>query len=420
MTPSEERKEAARLLAAWFRERRPGDALLDRLGPGRRAGIQKLLYAALRHHRSLTWLTGRLTQRRPPRLTTACLHIGLVELLFLGVPEHASVHENVEGAKALIGRRGAGFINAVLRRAQREREPLLAELEQQPPGIRLSHPDRIWERWVDHFGSQEAEALCHWNNREPELALRPMQDRMEPEALQALFQQAGIETLPHPAAPEEMLLLPHGVRIVDLPGYAEGWFTLQDPSTLLAPHLLAPRPGEHILDACAAPGGKTAVLSDLMKGRGRITALEPRAERLTRLQENLKRLERSHVEAFPADATTWQVPEGESLDGILLDVPCSNTGVYRRRPDARWAFSPKRLQRMIEIQMQLLDHAAGLLRPGGRLVYSTCSLEREENEGLITAWLTRHPAFLRESERFSFPPASGMDGAYAARLVKTG
>jgi 16S rRNA (cytosine967-C5)-methyltransferase len=214
-------------------------------------------------------------------------------------------------------------------------------------------------------------------------------------------------------------VLAHGSRVPDLPGFTEGWFSVQDPSTAVAPALLDPGPGQRVLDACAAPGGKTFVLAERMRGRGTLWAADVSPGRLRRLEENLKRMGLEWVQVRRADAASpllGRMCGGEGFDRILLDVPCSTTGVLRRRPDARWRFSPERLNQLTRIQQAMLNNAATLLRPGGRLVYSTCSLEPEEGTELVRAWLRGRPEFRLLEERSLFPPDTQTDGVYAAAL----
>jgi 16S rRNA (cytosine967-C5)-methyltransferase len=221
---------------------------------------------------------------------------------------------------------------------------------------------------------------------------------------------------PHPFAPDRFLILPRGVSVTGLPGFDEGWFYVQDPSTSVAPSLLNPRPGETVPDACAAPGGKTMQLAELMRGQGTLVAMDPSADRLKPLRENIARLKWNFIRIVEGDLT--QEKPSTRFNAILLDVPCTNTGVIRRRPDARWRFSPKRLRAACDKQTAMLDAAAACLEAGGRIVYSTCSLELEENEGQVDRWLARHAEFKLANSKKLFPPESGTDGAYAALLIR--
>ncbi len=196
-----------------------------------------------------------------------------------------------------------------------------------------------------------------------------------------------------------------------LPGFAEGAFYIQDPSTLLAVDMLNPRPGEAVLDLCAAPGGKTTAIAAHMKNDGRVVATDIREDRLKQLRENCKRLGADCVEVMPLGTDVR-----EKFDRVLADVPCSNTGVMRRRVDLRWRLQPRDLQATTKIQREILRQAARNVKPGGLLVYSTCSLEPEENEQMVKAFLERNRAFGLEAERALLPWRDGVDGAYVAAL----
>lgn len=385
----------------------------------------ELAYGVIRGWRALDWLRAQLAPRKPRPELDALALVGLQQLLFMdSMQDHAAVHETVEAARAAEGPRAAGFVNALLRRAQADRANLLARLAEQPPGIRLSHPDILLDRWTTRYGAADSARLCEWDNQPPFTALRPT--RNAPAAFPDRLHEAGVEARPHPADPR-FLEIPHGRRVDSLPGYAEGWFTVQDPSTAMAVDLLAPKQGERILDACAAPGGKTLFISERMERRGLLVATDSSADRLKRLAENLARARDSFAQvaagrADDPDALKQALPPDarDGFDGILLDAPCTNTGVLRRRPDARWRFAPPRLQGAVRMQRALLDGVAGLVVPGGRLVYSTCSLEPEENEEQVRTWLAPHRDWSLSEERALRPPGSKTDGAYAARLVRRG
>jgi 16S rRNA (cytosine967-C5)-methyltransferase len=301
---------------------------------------------------------------------------------------------------------------------------LLQQLERQRPGIRLSHPDLLLDRWTTRLGADTALRLCEWNNTTPATTLRVNRRSTDVPALLERFRGAGVAAAPHSADPARFIDLPHGFRVNELPGYAEGCFAVQDPSTAMAVDLLRPQPGERILDACAAPGGKTLMMAEHMEGRGLLVAMDSSSERLERLRENLARFGDDFVRVAEgrADNSTslkhiLPPVARDGFDAVLLDAPCTNTGVLRRRPDARWRFSLPRLQSAVQKQRALLDALSGVLAPGGRMVYSTCSLEPEENEEQVHAWLAGHPEFSLDGQRTLCPPDSVTDGAYAARVV---
>ncbi len=415
---------AAKILASWLSAGRFPDREIANVSQGR-AFVTEIVYGVVRRHRTLLFFRERLAMRRPAAPIEAVVLAALYELFFLDDTQpFATVHEAVEAARALAGRHAASFVNAVLRRAQREEKELRAALELAPPGVRLSHPDSLLQRWRQHYGDSRAEALCAWDNTRPETVLRVLGSRATAAELIARAGFENITLVRHHARPDDCLVLPRGVSVESLPGYSDGWFAVQDPSTLGAVDLLAPRPGEVVIDSCASPGGKAAAIWDRMNGQGTLVACDIHEDRVKRLKENFVRLkmdgvhvaltdsaDRSHVEAA-IKAAKMPPP-----DAILLDVPCSNTGVLRRRADARWRFDEIRLAQLTELQARMLDTAAAILRPGGRIVYSTCSLEAEENERQIQRFLAAHSGFKLEAEFKSFPPESKMDGAFAARLA---
>lgn len=418
-----ERLEAARVVAAWRKTGAFPDRLLGRLA-AKHSFIMELAYGVIRGWRALAWLRAQLAPRQPRPELDALALVGLQQLLFMdGMQDYAAIHETVEAARAAEGPRAAGFVNALLRRAQAARADLLARLAEQPAGIRLSHPDILLDRWTARLGVDAAARLCEWNNTPPSAALRPA--RGAPADLPERLRAAGIEVRPHPADPR-FLELPHGHRVEILPGYSEGWFAVQDPSTAMAVDLLDPKPGERVLDACAAPGGKTILISERMERRGLLVAMDSSAGRMKRLRENLARFQDDFVRVAegraddPALLEKGLPPDARGgFDAILVDAPCTNTGVLRRRPDARWRFSGGRLRDAVRQQRALLDTLAGIVAPGGRIVYSTCSLEPEENEEQVRSWLKEHPGFSMEAERVLRPPGSRSDGAYAARLSRS-
>jgi 16S rRNA (cytosine967-C5)-methyltransferase len=348
---------------------------------------------------------------------------GLYQILLMdSITPYAAVNETVEAAKVK-GRGAAGFVNAVLRNALRDLEAIRKDLKQQKIGIRESHPDVLVTRWTAQFGPERALALCQWNNTRPQITVHPHCEKENFASFLASLRKVGIEAEPHPFAPDFFLTLPAGVRIPDLPGFSEGLFGIQDPSTLKAIELLDPQPGEFILDACAAPGGKTSLIAERMEGRGEIVAMDIQEDRLDPLRENIGRMRLNVVRVARGDAASeadvGALRGNRRFDRILLDVPCTNTGVLRRRPDARWRFSSGQLSQITRIQRSLLDNAARFLKPGGTIVYSTCSLEPEEDELMVQTWLSLHPRFKRSREAKLFPPETLTDGIYAASIELT-
>jgi 16S rRNA (cytosine967-C5)-methyltransferase len=413
--PTNSRAQAAQLIHEWRQHQAMPARLMARADLPQRAFINELVLGAVRHYRGLDWWIGQLSDRPPAPLLTAVLYVGLYQLLLLDdVEEYAAVNETVEAAKLLTGPRKGGFVNALLRRALRERDALERGLAAQPLGVRTSHPDELVQRWTAQFGAATTEQLCLWNNQRPRVLLRVRPPRQRDQVL-ADIQAAGFAATPHAAA--DFIGWPAGAPPDRAPGFAQGALIVQDPATRHAVALLDPQPGETLLDACAAPGGKTVAIADRMQGRGRLIAADTSAERLKRIRENVDRCRLKHVETRQRDAT--QPGETDCYDGILLDVPCSNTGVIQRRPDARTRLTPAHLQQLTRLQRQMLDTAATQVKPGGRLVYSTCSLEPEENQEQVQRWLRDHPDYTLTAEHQSLPPRDQEDGAYAARLQRS-
>lgn len=386
------RREAIFLLARWLETRAFPDRMLTG-SPDDRAFVMDLVYTTIRYLRPLEWVLGQLT-RLPQGETRAALLVGAAQLLYMpDVADYAAVNETVAAAKRA-SRVSGGFVNAVLRNLIRHRDELSAGLAKEAPPVRLSHPTSLYRRWAKRYGEAEAEALCEWNNQPAETFLA------FPPGAEALF-----------------TVLPHGERVDRQPGYAEGAFIVQDPATAVAVALLDVHPGQRVLDACAAPGGKTVQLAWRMRGEGELIACDLYENRLETVRRNLARTRQSWVKTATAD---FSRPDGHAFEGtfdrILLDAPCSNTGVLRRRVDARWRWNKERMANCCKTQAALLDTLSGLLAPGGTLVYSTCSLEPEENGIQIEAFLKRHPGFtLRETEE-RLPFRDKTDGAFAAAL----
>lgn len=365
------------------------------------------MLSCIRHRGALDAWIHKLSSRPPAAEFRPILWLGLAQLFLLdGIAEHAALHETVEAAKAArFPKALVGFANGLLRNAQRQKDSLLAWMEAQPLHVRMSHPEFMTRRWSGFWGVEQAKILCAWNQQRSRTFARLRSDiaPLPPE----------LEPVPgHP----RFYRLPRGLDPVRLPGFLEGAWYVQDPSTTLAPALLDARPGERILDACAAPGGKTALIADALGNQGQgLTAIDPNPRRAGRLRDNLDRLRLGAVESGCAEIADQ--PDA-AFDAVLLDVPCSNTGVLQRRPDARWRFTRNALRDIAALQASLLDQAAPKVKPGGRLVYSTCSIEPEETTEQIRQWLHENPDWALDEQKLLLPGQESCDGAYAARLSR--
>ena len=418
------RQIAARLLASPFgpadflEHRLESDPAVRALPSNDRRLVQELLFGVTRWRMTLDWLIARKTDgRTQPPVLQHLLRLGLYQLYFLDrIPGFAAVNETVELARELGFSRSTGFINAVLRSHLREHAALSQELlalRHTDPATGWSHPQWLVDRWSRTLDAESLQKLLGWNNSPPHTFARANLLLTTADALSADWKSEGVgaNRIQQDWIPEGLMFeIGEHPPLASLPSFQKGGFYLQDPSTLLAVHELGARPGETILDACAAPGGKTAYIAQQLGNQGRIVARDTAGDRLERLVENCARLGIRCVEHV--DLSAPLAPE--SFDRILIDAPCSNTGVLRRRVELRWRLRDSELVRLAAEQRTLLEETAPLLKPGGTLVYSTCSLEPEENIAQATAFATSHPEFSLLRTRQLHPVIDGVDGAFVA------
>ena len=408
--PASARSTAHRLLTEWERTRPHADDLLhgrlaaSKLADRDRALVTELFYGVLRRLSELDFLIASLRDGEVDDDTRAVLRLGLYQLFHTRMPVFAIVNETVS-----LSRRAGGLVNAILRRADRERATLDAALAAAPLAVRTSHPDFLLEKWTANFGADAARALTGWNNTPAPVLLRANTLKTTRDELLAAL--PGAE--PHPFHP-----LALSAPRIPIDWLERGLCYVQDPSTLAACDMLDPQPGDTILDSCAAPGGKTTALAALMRNEGRITATDLWESRVVRLRENCTRLGVQNARVLVLD-TMKQSEElqARSFDRILVDAPCSNTGVIRRRLDVRWRLSEEDFLRMPAQQLALLRRCAGLLKSGGTLVYSTCSLEPEENEHVADEAARTIPGLRLHTTRHVRPWIDAVDGAFCAKFI---
>ncbi|MBM4124888.1 MAG: 16S rRNA (cytosine(967)-C(5))-methyltransferase RsmB [Nitrospira sp.] len=390
-----------------------------------RALAFELVYGVLRHKTTLDWRLTQVSNRpieRLPRLVATALRLAAYQLLFLErIPQSAAVNESVTLVKSMRPARGApardwsGFVNAVLRSLIREPAPPWPDPSLDPVAalaIRHSCPSWLAERWVARLGTERAETLCRATLTVPPLTIRTNCLRTTREALAESLSQAGHIVTPTQVSPIGLVLEKCG-PVADLPQFRDGLFYVEDEAGQLVAPLLDPQPGERVLDACAAPGGKATHLAALMQNRGEIVAMDRRPTRLRRVDENCRRMGIQFVSTVAADATQ---DEGRLLttlferpfDRILLDAPCSGLGVLRRHPEGKWQKAEEGLTAQQMLQHRLIENVSRLLRPGGVLVYSTCSTEPDENEDVVERFCQHHAEFRRESVA-PWLPDSGRD-----------
>ena len=387
------------------------EALNRQLDARDRALAMRLAYGAIQRRVTLDHLIERLAERPLARLdpaVVAALRLGLYELLYLqGAPDRAVVDDSVELAKR--GSRGGhGLVNAVLRRAAREgHDALLGQLRDDTPedaAIKHSHPLWIARMWFSQLGPEPARALMAADNEPGEVALRVNTLRAEPSPVAATL---GVAHHGDPDIPEA-IVLDGPLDIHGTPAWREGLLIAQSRAAMLVSRVLDPRPGERVLDLCAAPGGKTTHIAALMGGEGSVVAVERNAKRAAGLQDVASRMAAGIVTVEVGDAATPR-PDGPVFDRVLVDPPCSGLGTLQARPDLRWRAQPERLDEMAAEQARILDAGAAALRPGGVLVYSTCTLSSEENERQVERFLERH-------RRFALDPVQGPAGYAHPRL----
>ena len=394
------------------------------LSPADRHLCQELAYGIVRWQATLDWLIARKTNARAQKPTLQnLLRLGLYQIFWLErIPNHAAVHETVELAKQSGFHAQAGFINAVLRGYLREFDAtkrLLADLKTQQPHLGYSHPEWLVARWQKRWDADRAAQLLEWNNTPPKTFARVNTLKADPGKLLTQWREEGVDYdfFRRDWLEENLVFeLKSHPPLSRLPSFQQGLFYVQDPSTLLAVRELDPQPGESVLDLCAAPGGKLTAIAQLMRNEGRLLAHDTTPERLKLIQQNCARLGVTCVQTLLPSTLNSQ--PSTSFDRILIDAPCSNTGVMRRRVDLRWRIRLEELGRLRATQLELLRQAASLLKPGATLVYSTCSLEPEENTGVVNEFLAAHPEFKLERTRELLPFAEGVDGTYVAHMVR--
>jgi 16S rRNA (cytosine967-C5)-methyltransferase len=408
-------------------------------GPDRSL-FAELVFGVLRRQGTLDHvLTGLVSQplaKLEPQVLIF-LRLGLYQLMYLDrIPESAAVNESVNLTKQILPR-ASGLVNAVLRNYLRHRDTISFPDPKTAPAAsiaaRHSHPAWLVKLWFSQLGEQETELLAEASSCQPPLTLRANTLLTSRDDLLQLFATNGISAT-------ACRYSPHGIRIegrhqiTGLPGFREGLFAVQDEASQIAGILLDPQPGERVLDACAAPGGKATHLAQLMENRGELLAMDVAASKLPLIQEAAQRLGITIIQTRAADLLRSGQFPANAFDRILLDAPCSGLGVIRRNPEAKWRLTPADIPRLAASQTILLGNALKMLKPGGVLLYSTCSTSREENEAVVQDFVSRHTEYVLEDmtevfpeyrELFSpdgifraWPHRHGMDGFCAARLRK--
>lgn len=360
--------------------------------------LTELVYGTVRRQRSLDALIDQLgkkpSDRQPPNLRLI-LHLGLYQLRYLTqIPPSAAVNTTVELAKNNGFSGLSGVVNGILRqyiRLATSSDPLQLSTDPiQRLGVLYSYPDWIVDVWQEQFGLDDTEKLCAWMNQPPRIDLRVNPLRASIDQVEIALQAAGVLLERSPVLPQALRLTDHVGAIHTLPGFAEGWWIVQDWSAQLVSHCVNPQPGETVIDACAAPGGKATHLAELMGDRGVVWAYDKTPSRLKKVRQNCDRLGLQSVQIETADSRTLTQFTNQA-DRVLVDAPCSGLGTLHRHADARWRQTPNTVQTLATLQAELLNQAATWVKPQGTLVYATCTLHPAENENQIQRFLTTHP-----------------------------
>lgn len=405
------------------------------LGQQERGLTTELVYGIVRHQRTLDALVAQFgtkqAHQQPPKLRIL-LHLGLYQLRYLDhIPPSAAVNTSVELAKTQGLKKLSGVVNGILRqyiRLAAARDPLnLPDHLVQRLGVLYSFPDWIIANWLEQFGETETEQLCAWFNQSPQLHLRvnPLQATVE--KVQTAFAAKGIPVEPMLGLPQGLRLLNSPGKISELPGYHEGWWTVQDGSAQLVSHILDPQPGETIIDACAAPGGKTTHIAELMGDQGRVWGRDRASKRLKKVRENAQRLRLTCIQTQATDSRSYSQSQG-AADRVLLDAPCSGLGTLHKRPDLRWRQTLDNTRELSQLQRELLEQVANWVKPNGILVYATCTLNPVENEQVVQSFLDSHPQWQLSTPQTALATAPGwlkilphhhhLDGFFIAYLSR--
>lgn len=412
-----------------------------------------LVFGTMRNRRAvdrvITTFSGRPVQRISPHLLNI-IRIGVYELVYsVATEEYAIVNEAVEHTKAIGSKKRAGFVNAVLRQVLRHISSRQVPLEQSnarrtlpqtlttgcefdtdflpdrktsPDGYLstvFSLPGWLVTDWLAEFGREQASQICAASNRRPSIYIRPNLLRT---TIEELADKLAADDVEAEIVEGTMIKLKSPRAVTKLPGFPEGEFTVQDITASQPVRLLDPQPGWTILDLCAAPGVKTTQLAEATGDEAKIIATDIDGNRLKLVRENVTRLGISGIESIPYEEilnSKFSILNSK-LDAIVIDVPCSNTGVLAKRIEARYRVSPKAVQGLVTVQGQLLKTASEMVKAGGKICYSTCSIQKEENSGLIRDFLAENGTFTLESEKLTLPSADGFDrdGGYTTILIK--
>ncbi len=402
-----------------------------------KALIQEIFFGVIRWRGRLDWIAKQFYRgdfKKAPRFVQYILQSAIYQLSFMNrVPAYAVIHAAVDLAKTKGGNYWANKTNAILRAFQRgQQQTEYPDIKSEPIqaiAVRFSHPAWMVKRWIQRWGVDETMALCETNNTNPLLSLRVNRLKTKNAVIENLLAQNSISARQSRYS-ENFLTADRLPDLSNFEPFQQGLFSVQDVSAGLACELLAPQPGDRIIDLCAAPGGKATFLAELSQDKAKIIAVDVNLSRLNLVRQNVKRLALTSVQLIQADSTQFN---GRTVDKIILDAPCSGLGVLAKRVDLRWKRTPDQIKELAQLQLKILQNAAKLMKPGGVIVYCTCTIEPEENEQIIENFLIDAKDFqvdpaskfvaaeVTTSEGYirTLPHRHGIDGSFAVRLVKS-
>lgn len=401
--------------------------------------VTELVYGAVKAGDTLDWILRRYINRplkKIPPMVCEILRLGIYQLFYLDkVPSSAACNTAVELTKKYSHAGTVKFVNAVLRTAVREPErakfPDAKGQEVTALALAEQHPEWLIRRWAKNFGLEETRALCRFNNGKPRLSLRTNTLKTSREDLLKALAELGIKTEESRLAPEGIIISEHGA-LDELAPLRDGLCQVQDESSMLVAHVLAPKPGDFVIDCCSAPGGKTTHIAALMENRGHIIAGDVFEHKLARINDNAKRLGIDIIETRLLDARDVGGQFTDRADKVLVDAPCSGLGVLRRKPDARWNKREADIAKLPDLQLEILQSAARAVKVGGSIVYSTCTIESAENNAVVEKFLQQNPNFSledtgsllpltkRADEKMVqlYPQRDGTDGFFIAKMKR--
>jgi len=404
--------------------------------------ITELVYGTVRWKLTIDWIIGQFSKIKLEKLSPWILNImrlGVYQLLFTDkVPQSAACNESVKLSKKYGHSASSGYVNAVLRNIARNRDrisyPKKAESTLKYLSVKYSHPEWMIKEWIKLFGEEFTESLLQKNNETPQLTVRANTLKTTKEELSNILRDAGYEVDGGKYAPEA-LIIKNPASVTNIEAFQKGYFQVQDESSMLVGNILDPKPGELIMDVCSAPGGKTTHIAQLMENKGTIIARDIHPHKIKLIDDAAKRLSISCIKTEVFDATKLDERYVMKADRVLVDAPCTGLGIIRRKPDIKWERHEKDSEEITKLQRTILDISSEYVKPGGVLVYSTCTIMPEENQDIVLDFISRKRDFELEditellpsglSKKDSskgyiqlYPNVDGVDGFFIARIVR--